>query len=179
METIPRRAIRWRNDSTRPANDRSAVWRFGASLLKHWRELLELWEKPVNNFPKVVNNWTKTLTHPYWNRHYSLASEATPKPFRLLGKDLLRDLLELFFPGAIRVSPDRWGDYTRLGGVDSNQKLRRAVLRLFGTTVSGKSYSHVITTNSRDFCKSMTIFASGCLRLPELSLSGQPAMGGR
>jgi hypothetical protein len=36
------------------------------------------------------------------------------------------------FPVAIRVSADRWGDYTRLGGVDTNQKLRRAALRLFG-----------------------------------------------
>ena len=134
VETIPRRSIRWRSDSTRPLNHPQRRLGALATLLGHWERLLELWEKPVNNFPKVVNNWSKSLSHPFWNRHYSLASEATPKPFRLLGKDRLRDLLgNVVFPVAIRVSPERWGDYTRLGGVDSNQKLRRAVLRLFGT----------------------------------------------
>jgi len=134
VETIPRRSIRWRSDSTRPFNHPQRRLGALATLLGHWERLLELWEKPVNNFPKVVNNWSKSLSHPFWNQHYSLASEATPKPFRLLGNDRLRDLLgNVVFPLAIRVSPERWGDYTRLGGVDSNQKLRRAVLRLFGT----------------------------------------------
>ncbi len=134
VETSPHRAIHWRHDGTRPLNHPQR--RLGAlvSLLGHWDDLREWWEKPVNNFPKVVNKWSKSLSHPYWNRHYSLASEATPKPFRLLGKDRLRDILgNVIFPGAIRVSPDRWDDYTRLGRVDSNQKLRRAVMRLFGS----------------------------------------------
>lgn len=133
VETSPLRSIRWRSDSTRPLNHPQRRLGALAALLGQWEDLLDLWEKPVNNFPKAVNNWSKSLHHPYWERHYSLASETTPKPFRLLGKDRLRDLLgNVVFPVAIRVSADRWGDYTRLGGVDTNQKLRRAALRLFG-----------------------------------------------
>lgn len=133
-EIAPHRAIRWRNDGTRPLNHPQRRLGTLAVILGHWDPLRELWEKPVNNFPKIVNNWSKALTHPYWNRHYSLASETIPKPVRLLGKDRLRDLLgNVVFPGAIRVSPDRWEEYQRLGGVDTNQKLRRAVLRLFGS----------------------------------------------
>lgn len=134
VEPAPHRAIRWRNDGTRPLNHPQRRLGALAVVLEHWERLWELWEKPVNNFQKVVNNWSKALTHPYWSRHYSLASEAIPKPVRLLGKDRLRDLLgNVVFPGAIRVSPDRWQEYERLGGVGTNQKLRRAVLRLFGT----------------------------------------------
>ncbi len=133
VETIPRRAIRWRGDGTRPLNHPQRRIAALAALLGHWQEMRESWEQPVKNAERDVNKWLKTLEHPFWSRHCTLRSPALPKPCRLVGADRLRDLLgNVVFPGAIGVSPDRWDDYLRLGGVGSNQKLRRAALRLFG-----------------------------------------------
>lgn len=133
VETIPRRAIRWRADGTRPLNHPQRRIAALAALLGHWEEWRGCWEKPVKNSERNVNNWLRTLEHPFWSRHCTLQSGSLRTPCRLIGRDRLRDLLgNVVFPGAIRVSPDRWEDYLRLGGVDSNQKLKRAALRLFG-----------------------------------------------
>lgn len=133
FEPSPARALRWRSDGTRPSNHPHRRLGALAALLERWDALCEVWEKPVNNSEKTLNNWLSGLSHPYWERHFSLGSAATPKPVRLVGRDRLRDLLgNVVFPGAIAISADRWSDYLGLGGVASNQKLRRAALRLFG-----------------------------------------------
>lgn len=133
VETSPRRAIAWRSDGTRPLNHPQRRIGALAGVLGDWGSLKLLWEEPVNNFEKHVNNWSKNVAHPYWSRHCTLRAEALPRPCRLLGSDRLRDLLgNVVFPGAIGIFPERWEDYTRLRGVDGNQKLRRATLRLFG-----------------------------------------------
>lgn len=133
VETIPRRAIRWRSDGTRPLNHPQRRIAALSALLGHWEQWRRCWEEPVKNCEQRVNNWLRTVDHSFWNRHCTLQSGPLPRPCRLIGRDRLRDLLgNVVFPGAIAVSPDRWGDYARLGGVDSNQKLKRAALRLFG-----------------------------------------------
>jgi hypothetical protein len=133
FEPAPSRALHWRSDGTRPLNHPHRRLGALAALLGRWVLVRKAWEEPVNNSEKAANNWLAALSHPYWERHYSLGSEAIPKPVRLVGRDRLRDLLgNVVFPGAIGISPDRWNDYLGLGGVASNQKLRRATLRLFG-----------------------------------------------
>lgn len=133
VEPIPRRAIRWRTDGIRPLNHPQRRVGALAGLLEEWEAMRRISSGPVRHLEKHVNNWSKTLTHPFWNHHFTLRSESTSRPLRLIGKDRLRDILgNVVFPRAIRVSADHWAEYARLGGVDSNQKLRRAALRLFG-----------------------------------------------
>ncbi len=133
VESAPSRSLPWRSDGTRPLNHPQRRLGALASLVTTWEELRRFWEEPVNNFEEHVKNWSRNLTHPYWERHCSLRAGALPKPVRLIGRDRLRDLLgNVVFPGAIGVSADRWNEYLRLRGVDLNQKLRRAALRLFG-----------------------------------------------
>lgn len=134
VEPAPRRAIAWRSDGTRPLNHPQRRIGALAGVLQDWPGLSRLWAEPVNNFERHVNKWSKNLTHPYWSRHCTLRAEPLPRPCRLLGPDRLRDLLgNVVFPGAIGLFPDRWDEYVKLRGVDGNQKLRRAVLRLFGS----------------------------------------------
>lgn len=133
VEVCPRRAIPWRFDGSRPLNHPQRRLGALARLLGEWSRLAPLWERPVNQLEQHVNNLLKALRHPFWEKHYTLKSEATSKPMRLIGKNRVRDLLgNVVFPGAIAISPDRWTEYARLGGADENQKLRRAALRLFG-----------------------------------------------
>lgn len=87
----------------------------------------------MNNLEKDVNNLAKTLSHPFWDHHYTVRSKAAPKAMKLIGKDRARDILgNVLFPYAIGVAEDQWRRFACLGGVDSNEKLRRASLRLFG-----------------------------------------------
>ena len=133
VETSPRRAITWRYDGNRPLNHPQR--RVGAltGLVDQWEQLRPLWEENVNNLEKEVNNLLKRLHHPFWEYHYTLRSAPSKTALRLVGKDRLRDILgNVIFPGAMRLEPDYWSEYAALGGVDSNQKLRRAALRLFG-----------------------------------------------
>jgi hypothetical protein len=133
IESSPRRAIRWRFDGSRPLNHPQRRIGALAALVNEWESLKHLWEENVNNLEKEVNNRLKMVSHPYWDMHFTLRSETTRKAQRLIGKDRLRDILgNVIFPGAIRIEPVQWEQYARLGKVDSNQKLRRATLRLFG-----------------------------------------------
>jgi len=133
VEVIPRRAIPWHAEGTRPLNHPQRRIGALAGVLERWGSIRRLWDEPVDRIEQHVNNWSKTLQHPFWNRHFTLRSEALAKPIRLIGRDRLRDILgNVVFPGLIKHRPELWPAYARLGGVDSNQKLRRAVLRLFG-----------------------------------------------
>lgn len=133
VETVPRRAIPWRFDGSRPLNHPQRRVGALAGLVNHWTELRPIWEENVNKLEKHVNNLLKQLQHPFWEHHYTLTSEPSKSAHRLVGKDRLRDILgNVIFPGVIRLEPDYWAQYTALGKVDSNQKLRRAALRLFG-----------------------------------------------
>jgi hypothetical protein len=133
VETSPRRAIAWRYDGTRPHNHPQRRVGALAGLVNQWEQLRPIWEGNVNNFEKHVNKVLKNLSHPFWEHHYTLGSGASKSALRLVGKDRLRDILgNVIFPGAIGLEPDAWGEYATLGRVDSNQKLRRASLRLFG-----------------------------------------------
>lgn len=133
VETIPRRSIRWRTDGIRPLNHPQRRVGALAGLLERWESLRTISSGPPRGLEQHVNNWSKSLSHPFWNHHFTLRSEATPRALRLIGRDRIRDILgNVVFPSAIRVSPENWEEYERLGAVDSNQKLRRAALRLFG-----------------------------------------------
>ena len=133
VEMPPRRAILWRCAGTRPLNHPQRRVGALAGLVNHWEQLRPLWEKNVNNLEKHVNKVFKSLAHPFWEHHYTLGSEPSKAALRLVGKDRLRDILgNVIFPGAIRLETTGWDEYTTLGRVDSNQKLRRAALRLFG-----------------------------------------------
>ena len=134
VEPSPRRAIPWSFEGSRPLNHPQRRVGALAGLVNHWAQCKSIWEENVNNLEKRVNNLLKGIEHPFWDHHYTLRSELSPKALRLVGKDRLRDILgNVIFPGAIRLEPDCWSQYALLGKVDSNQKLRRASLRLFGS----------------------------------------------
>ena len=134
VEPAPRRAIPWSFEGSRPLNHPQRRVGALAGLVNHWSQCKSIWEENVNNLEKRVNNLLKSIQHPFWDHHYTLRSEPSRNALRLVGKDRLRDILgNVIFPGAIGLEPDCWSEYATLGRVDSNQKLRRASLRLFGS----------------------------------------------
>lgn len=79
-----------------------------------------------------VDNLFKSLTHPFWDQHFSLVATASDRPARLIGASRSRDLIgNVLIPMAMELE-SCWESYLQLRSGESNQKLRRASLRLFG-----------------------------------------------
>ncbi|MEM9018817.1 MAG: DUF2851 family protein, partial [Verrucomicrobiota bacterium] len=130
----PERSIPWKFSGSRPFNHPQRRVGALASLANDWEPFRKSVHSLVNNLADLVNNSLNNLQHPYWDTHYTLSSTPIAGPVRLLGKDRVRDLLgNVVFPRAIGLEPDLWDEYRRLRSVDSNQKIRRAGLRLFGS----------------------------------------------
>ncbi|MDF1861293.1 MAG: DUF2851 family protein [Verrucomicrobiales bacterium] len=133
VEPSGKRAIPWSFSGNRPLNHPQRRVGALAALVEQWPSLRPLWESPVNNLEKHVNNFVKNLAHPFWIHHYTLQARPSDRPLRLIGQDRLRDMLgNVVFPGAIGRNESIWDEFLTLRKVDSNQKLRRASLRLFG-----------------------------------------------
>ena len=136
VEPLRSRSIPWCFSGNRPLNHPQRRVGALAALVDSWDEVSSLWEQNVNNLENEVNNSLKNLHHPFWELNYTLRATPSPKRLRLLGQDRLRDVLgNVVFPGAIGLAGDEdrlWAEFLELGKVDSNQKLRRASLRLFG-----------------------------------------------
>lgn len=137
FELSPNRAIPWQYAGNRPLNHPQR--RIGAlsALVNNWAQLRVTWEQNVNNFEKRVNKSLNNVRHPYWEKHYTLSSAMAPKFMKLVGQDRQRDMLgNVFFPGVMGAAEEfrdqAWMEYLSLRKVDTNQKLRRAALRLFG-----------------------------------------------
>ena len=83
----------------------------------------------------------EALQHPFWNFHYTLTSEASPKKMALIGDSRVADILanvlfpfwvahdlETSTPPGTRV----WAEYAKLPAQLSNRRLETAATRLFG-----------------------------------------------
>lgn len=137
IEPLRGRSIPWCFSGNRPLNHPQRRVGALASLVDSWDDVSTFWEQNVNNLQKQVKNSLRNLHHPFWELNYTLKADPAPKPMRLLGEDRLRDILgNVVFPGAIEIAGGEnrlWDEYLGLRKVDSNQKLRRASLRLFGS----------------------------------------------
>ncbi len=127
------RGIRWALSGARPMNHPQRRIGALAALLKEWRSLAHLWNHPDEQMETDWCRYCAELTHHYWSHHYTLTSRPAAAPMRLIGPDRARDILgNVLLPWAVGSEPSLWSAYCRTSAVGSNQKLRRARLRLFG-----------------------------------------------
>tara|TARA_R110002096_G_scaffold40688_2_gene110336 strand:+ start:907 stop:2367 length:1461 start_codon:yes stop_codon:yes gene_type:complete len=133
IEPSPSRAIPWRFAGSRPGNHPQRRVGALAAIVGQWEELSSLWENPVNKVEKFVNNSFNNLRHPFWEHHFTVRAKPIEGRLRLLGQDRRRDILgNVLFPALMGEEPYRWDEFRLLRSSNSNQKLRRAGLRLFG-----------------------------------------------
>lgn len=133
VETDRKRAISWIFSGNRPVNHPQR--RVGAlvTVVDQWETWRRWWNNPVNNLESIVNNSLNNLHHRFWDHHFTLKAQPSERRLRLIGQDRLRDILgNVIFPGAIGRKESCWEQFLAMRRVDSNQKLRRAGLRLFG-----------------------------------------------
>ena len=90
---------------------------------------------------RAPHNFLTELEHPFWNFHYTLTSQASPKKMALIGDSRVADILaNVLFPfwvahdSGSSTAPDTrlWTEYAKLPAQLSNRRLETAATRLFG-----------------------------------------------
>jgi hypothetical protein len=82
---------------------------------------------------KVIRRFFASLSHPFWDFHYTLASLPSPRPIQLIGAARVNDLLANVFIPMLSVSGHLdWEAVKRLPAKLGNARIRAMQQRLFG-----------------------------------------------
>lgn len=134
----PQQALRWKFAAIRPGNHPQRRLGALAAMLRHW---------PCVSAPLMdAGRWSQTgwretllsLTHDFWTTHYTLLAGPTAKPLAMIGETRVQEMLaNVAYPLLIPERTRLWAEYLELPSLLDNQKLRRAILRLFGASSQG------------------------------------------
>lgn len=129
----PRSLPRWNLAATRPGNHPQRRLGALAAMLSAWKRLCEpladatRWSQPA---------WKDTLTglrHEFWTSHYTLTAAPAARPLALIGETRVHEMLaNVAYPLLVPERTRLWAEYLELPALLDNQKVRRAMLRLFG-----------------------------------------------
>ena len=154
----------WHISGTRPVNHPQRRLAALAILAREWPRLHRASGK---SSVAAANDFFQTLAHPFWNFHYTLTSEASPKEMALIGDSRVADILaNVLFPfwaahdlkAAISSNMPLWIEYAKLPAQLSNRRLETAAARLFGNDPRRKEFLHTIAHQQgllqiyEDFC---------------------------
>jgi hypothetical protein len=128
-----------------------------AALAKHWRTVKSALEKSARSFHRELSS----LSHPYWNHHYTLTSPRSARSLAVLGGSRVREILaNVAFPYWSLRRDDWWAGYAALAAALDNAKSRRAALRLLGPRPDAAEFT-------RSLCQQQAliqIYEDFCLR---------------
>ena len=154
----------WRISGTRPLNHPQRRLAALAVLAREWPRLQRASGK---SSVAAANDFFQTLEHPFWNFHYTLTSEASPKEMALIGESRVADILaNVLFPFWVAhdieasTSPNTrlWTEYAKLPAQLSNRRLETAATRLFGNDPRRKQFLRTVAHQQgllqiyEDFC---------------------------
>lgn len=155
----PQHELRWKFNAIRPGNHPQR--RLGALVA-----LVNIWSK-VSSPLKEAGRWSQaawretllSLEHEFWSNHYTLLSSPSDKPSALIGETRVLEMLaNVVYPLLVPERTRLWAEYLELPALLDNQKVRRAVLRLFGDTKTGQPFSRKLFHHQgllqiyEDFC---------------------------
>lgn len=131
----------WKLHGARPGNHPQRRLGALAAMLNSWQAVMrplkraEAWSR---------DTWAETmeaLRHPYWNQHYTLTANPSPKPVALIGETRLQEMLaNVVYPLLVPDRPLLWQEYLELPAMLDNQKTKLASLRLFGESPLAKVF---------------------------------------
>lgn len=131
--TEPRQLPRWKLTAIRPGNHPQRRLGALAAMLGSWPKIVT----PLAD----AGQWSQAawrgallgLTHRFWATHYTLMSDMTEKAVALIGATRVHEMLaNVAYPLLVPERTRLWAEYLELPALLDNQKVRRAVLRLFG-----------------------------------------------
>ncbi len=130
---------RWALAGARPQNHPHRRLGALAHLVAHWKNVRAGFEPSTRGTEAPGRRLARALgalSHPYWDRHYSLASRAAGRPVALVGAARVAEILaNVAFPWfSLRpeLAQAAWSFYAGLPATLENEKSRRAASRLLG-----------------------------------------------
>jgi hypothetical protein len=154
----------WHVSGTRPVNHPQRRLAALAVLAREWPRLQRASGK---SSVAAANDFFQTLEHPFWNFHYTLTSDPSPKEMVLIGESRVVDILaNVLFPfwaahdldDSTSSNTRRWTEYAKLPAQLSNRRLETGATRLFGSDPRRKEFLRTVAHQQgllqiyEDFC---------------------------
>ena len=158
FEVTPNRAIPWKTQGQRPANHPHRRVGALAALVRSWPQFRRLaLARPFSAKPLV--DFLQALDHPFWSRHHTLTSAATPGRIAPIGRAHALELVANHLaPLAMHEDGMTFRSYHKLRNSSANDKVKRCALRLFGSLKAAQPWTRRVCHHQallqvyQDFC---------------------------
>jgi Protein of unknown function (DUF2851) len=146
----------WRLSGSRPANHPQRRIAALAALVLNWPSFTKSLNKDGQNAP---SEFLLGLEHSFWNFHYTLTAEPSPKKMALIGESRVADILaNVVYPFAFSSGREIWNEFSKLPAQLSNRRLATGATRLFGDDPRCAKFLKTVTHQQgllqiyEDFC---------------------------
>lgn len=137
-----RQLPRWKLAATRPGNHPQRRLGALAAMLNVWPRIVAPLADATRWSQAAWRESLLALTHEFWSTHYTLLANPAAKPIALIGETRVQEMLaNVAYPLLVPERTRLWAEYLELPALLDNQKLRRAVLRLFGDDPRGEEFT--------------------------------------
>lgn len=125
--------LKWRLAGSRPGNHPQRRLGALAAMLGAWKDVYRCLKTADAWDERSWRGTVSELEHRFWSGHYTLLAAPAAKPLALIGGTRVQEMLaNAVYPLLIPDRPLLWKTYLDLPARLDNQKVRRAMLRLFG-----------------------------------------------
>ena len=156
MQRLVLPAKLWRLSGTRPLNHPQRRLGALATLTNAWPSFTRSLTKKN---AKTVEGFFLGLRHPFWNLHYTLASDPAAQEMALLGESRIAEILaNVLLPFFLAEGAGVWAAYETLPARLSNRRLETGAARLFGSDPRRSHFTRTIAHQQgllqiyEDFC---------------------------
>ncbi len=137
-----RQLPRWKLNAIRPGNHPQRRLGALAAMLRSWSKIVTPLADATRWSQAAWRESLLALTHDFWTTHYTLLSDVTAKPIAMIGETRVQEMLaNVAYPLLVPERTRLWAEYLELPALLDNQKVRRAVLRLFGDDPRGSDFT--------------------------------------
>lgn len=138
----PRQLPRWKMTAIRPGNHPQRRLGALAAMLGAWPKIVAPLADATRWTQAAWRSSLLSLSHDFWSTHYTLLANSTEKAVALVGSTRVHEILaNVAYPLLVPERTRLWTEYLEIPALLDNQKVRRAVLRLFGDEARGVEFS--------------------------------------
>lgn len=155
----PQQTLRWKLAGARPGNHPQRRLGALAAMLGGWNRIATPLKDATRWSQAAFREALLDLDHPFWSTHYTLLAEPAPKPVALIGETRVLEILaNVAYPLLVPERTRLWAEYLELPALLGNQKVRRAVARLFGNSPLARDFQKKLHQHQgllqvyEDFC---------------------------
>lgn len=146
----------WRLSGSRPANHPQRRLAALAALVMNWSTFMKLAKRKDS---EPLGDFLFGLQHSFWNFHYTLTADPSPKQMALIGESRVAEILaNVYYPFALSEGHEVWSEFSKLPARLTNRRLATGATRLFGDDPRGPVFLKTVAHQQgllqiyEDFC---------------------------